>query len=253
MKKGFTLIELLIVVAIIAILAAIAVPNFLEAQIRAKVSRVRSDQRSLQVAIETYYVDNNTYPLFIQQSTGDFRNRLQGPDGSNAASVGVAGLAPSSARSFPTTVSNGLRPTFAIADLVTDPVTSELVPRFFSLTTPISYISSYFLDPFSNGGLETFTYVSDGPGWILVSYGPDADEPGSDDGVAGDLTDLVSTLHNQVTAEVVTPFNGRDIAGSRLRLQIFEDSDGVGSSGQALSYDPTNGTTSPGDLWRLKE
>src|SRR5210317_2224960 len=60
--KAFTLIELLIVVAIIAILAAIAVPNFLEAQIRSKVSRVKSDQRSLATAIESYYVDNNSYP-----------------------------------------------------------------------------------------------------------------------------------------------------------------------------------------------
>jgi prepilin-type N-terminal cleavage/methylation domain-containing protein len=58
-KRGFTLIELLIVVAIIAILAAIAVPNFLEAQTRAKVSRVKNDLRSLATAIESYLVDNN--------------------------------------------------------------------------------------------------------------------------------------------------------------------------------------------------
>src|SRR5512135_2812993 len=61
-RKGFTLIELLIVVAIIAILAAIAVPNFLEAQVRSKVSRVRTDHRSMATAIEAYYVDNNSYP-----------------------------------------------------------------------------------------------------------------------------------------------------------------------------------------------
>lgn len=62
LKKGFTLIELLIVVAIIAILAAIAVPNFLEAQTRAKVSRISADMRSLRTGIESYYVDNNAYP-----------------------------------------------------------------------------------------------------------------------------------------------------------------------------------------------
>lgn len=62
MKKAFTLIELLIVVAIIAILAAIAVPNFLEAQVRSKVSRVKSDMRSLATALEAYAVDHNKYP-----------------------------------------------------------------------------------------------------------------------------------------------------------------------------------------------
>ena len=61
--KGFTLIELLIVVAIIAILALIAVPNFLEAQTRAKVSRVKNDMRSLATALEAYRVDYNGYPL----------------------------------------------------------------------------------------------------------------------------------------------------------------------------------------------
>ena len=58
-RQAFTLIELLIVVAIIAILAAIAVPNFLEAQVRAKVSRTKADMRSIATAIESYRVDHN--------------------------------------------------------------------------------------------------------------------------------------------------------------------------------------------------
>lgn len=62
LRSAFTLIELLIVVAIIAILAAIAVPNFLEAQTRAKVSRVKADIRSLALAVESYHVDHNAYP-----------------------------------------------------------------------------------------------------------------------------------------------------------------------------------------------
>ncbi|HUT23021.1 MAG TPA: prepilin-type N-terminal cleavage/methylation domain-containing protein [Sumerlaeia bacterium] len=69
---GFTLIELLIVVAIIAILAAIAVPNFLEAQVRAKVSRTKSDMRALRTAMEAYHVDHNRYvPDYINQDPFD--------------------------------------------------------------------------------------------------------------------------------------------------------------------------------------
>jgi len=64
MKKhsAFTLIELLIVVAIIGILAAIAIPNFLMAQTRAKVSRAYADINSIAVALEQYAVDHNEYP-----------------------------------------------------------------------------------------------------------------------------------------------------------------------------------------------
>jgi len=69
-KNAFTLIELLIVVAIIAILAAIALPNSLEAQVRAKVSRVKADQRTMSVALEQYCVVNNAYP-------GEYLDTLQ--------------------------------------------------------------------------------------------------------------------------------------------------------------------------------
>ncbi len=73
-SKGFTLIELLIVVAIIAILAAIAIPNFLQAQTRAKVSRVQSDMRSISTALESYYVDHNEYiPDYDPVGEGDSR------------------------------------------------------------------------------------------------------------------------------------------------------------------------------------
>jgi general secretion pathway protein G len=61
-RKGFTLIELLIVVAIIGILAAIAVPNFLNAQTRAKVARCYSDMKAISTGFEMYQLDCNSYP-----------------------------------------------------------------------------------------------------------------------------------------------------------------------------------------------
>ena len=61
-QHGFTLIELLIVVAIIGILAAIAVPNFMNAQIRAKIAKVQGDMRALDNAYMSYRLDNGNWP-----------------------------------------------------------------------------------------------------------------------------------------------------------------------------------------------
>jgi prepilin-type N-terminal cleavage/methylation domain-containing protein len=71
-NRGFTLIELLIVVGIIAILAAIALPNFLEAQVRAKVTRTRADLRTLATALEMYRVDNNVAPANLPNGDAPF-------------------------------------------------------------------------------------------------------------------------------------------------------------------------------------
>jgi len=63
-----TLIIILLSVVVVfgccffAFIAAIAVPNFLEAQVRSKVARSKADFRSLSTALETYYLDNNVYP-----------------------------------------------------------------------------------------------------------------------------------------------------------------------------------------------
>ncbi len=61
--RGFTLIEILIVVAIIAVLAAILIPNFYRAQTQSKVSASRLNLRHLGLALESYHTENPAYPV----------------------------------------------------------------------------------------------------------------------------------------------------------------------------------------------
>ena len=60
-RKGFTLIELLIVVVIIGILAAIAIPKFADTKNKAYVTAMKSDLKNMVSSAEAYYSDKNTY------------------------------------------------------------------------------------------------------------------------------------------------------------------------------------------------
>jgi len=212
--RGFTLIELLIVVAIIAILAAIAVPNFLEAQVRSKVSRVRSDQRSLATALESYYVDNNNYPAMgaTTATTPQPRQTVSGAGRTFRIRTGIGGA-----------------------------------NQFNTLTTPIAYITSYFGDPFADTRGLVFRYYHDRAGWILGSWGPDTDQS-----VGGDLQWNEGDLNNLPT--------GNDTIETVYTSQVSQPSPTLltgSTTGNAqqgsFTYDPTNGTVSQVDVWRVKE
>src|SRR3989454_3510756 len=62
-RAGFSLIELVIVVAILAILAGILIPNFLRARASSQLATCQLDLRNIAAALELYYGQNQTYPL----------------------------------------------------------------------------------------------------------------------------------------------------------------------------------------------
>ena len=71
LQKGFTLIELMIVIAIIAILAAILIPNFLHARAESQTAACEGNQKQLATAFEEYAVDNSgIYPASANPITG---------------------------------------------------------------------------------------------------------------------------------------------------------------------------------------
>jgi len=193
---GFTLIELLVVVGIISILASIATPNFLEAQTRAKVSRVKNDARVVAVALESYSVDNTSYPYRSQASVMGLWNYHFGRCDTKMTEMSV-------------------------------------------LTTPIAYISILPVDIFNKREQEPFNVldywsreitrdildregtqlnaVSTSPGFAVVSYGPD---------------NSLGYLGN--------PVGCPSASGNPARNTLYK------------TYDPTNGTVSYGNIFRLQ-
>ncbi len=86
-RKGFTLIELLIVVVIIGILAAIAIPKFAATKDKAKLASVKTDLRNMMTAQEAYFSDYATYGSFAQLQTA---SNFTLSTGNTAAAAGVA-------------------------------------------------------------------------------------------------------------------------------------------------------------------
>ena len=119
-KKAFTLIELLIVVAIISILAAIAVPNFVEAQTRAKVSKSVAHMRTIANAIEIYRTDYHDFPIIASQPQID----------------------------------NLQFPYFLVGWLMVS--NSSGIHIGSRLTTPVEYLGSVPFDPFNSYLLDSF-------------------------------------------------------------------------------------------------
>jgi len=208
--RGFTLIELLIVIAIIAILALIAIPNFLEAQIRAKVSRVRGSMRSIAVALEAYYVDYNTYPT-----------RPQG--GGQPADMFGARVFQFHCLSSPIAY-------------ITDTYESALDP--FMVTSPAAARANDTFGYLNRHGFVLYKLNTDPsppawavmqpPYWFLVSKGPDM--------VSGPVLDNAATNDWIVYSEIEN-FYKKIASVNDIRLT-------------ASLYDPTNGTVSGGDLVR---
>jgi Tfp pilus assembly major pilin PilA len=152
-------------VAIIAILAAIAVPNFLEAQARAKVARCKSDMRAIATGVEAYAVDCGAYPVY---------GRVTASDAVETVCLGVGGMANPDRNEFAHT----------------------------ALTTPVAFVTARQDDPFASaiGGPRPFIGYYDymsmpyhfslpgapGPAvqqdlldktglWRLIACGPDQD------------------------------------------------------------------------------
>ena len=208
MSRAFTLIELLIVVAIIGILAAIAVPNFLNAQMRAKISRAMADMRSLSTGVEQLRLDRGVLLIdFWDDDTAKGQERMRedfkGAGGSSQNDRGgTAGL-------------------------------------WVPLTTPVSYMASIPVDPFfaphMGDDVESGLIANDiVPPYAYIYLDEDPKIPGGDGGFS--LITVQAGVRQMREGEYVIIGAGPDATrGGFIGLGFpYESSNGLTSSGDIV-------------------
>ena len=136
-RKGFTLIELMIVVAIIGILAAIAIPNFLKFQAKSKQSEAKTNLKAIYTAETGYYGEHNTYNAFdrvhwapigtSQRYTYDLGSAsgIPSPPGAGTVFSFVGSSAAVSNVSVTTTVTDNAFLAAAVGNIDNDPAFDE--------------------------------------------------------------------------------------------------------------------------------
>lgn len=212
MKKAFTLIELLIVVAIIGILAAIAVPNFLNAQMRAKIARAQADMKTLSTAIEQLRLDRGV--MLVDYWDDD---REEGIKRMQDIFRGVGG--------------NAQNDRGGTAGL------------WAPLTSPVAYMSSIPIDPFFGFDQDTGSALIAAdiiPPFAYMYADEDPAIPGGDAGLA------FFTPNNALAAATGTrPLN----EGQYVCVGAGPDgSRGTYNGDMGFPYDSSNGVTSRGDI-----
>lgn len=211
-QLGFTLIELLIVIAIILILISIALPNFLEAQLRAKVTKVRAELKTLETVHASYFADFNSYPFNHRSAEG-----AAGQDGDTG---------------LPTTDCKGRSGVFN-----QEPYWSYEAVGYV-VTTPIKYITNAELhDPFQLHGNPA---AGNRPFLYHYSSTKIAHCRGFDGGIAYRYSMSYNTPN-------VRPTRLKYPSQGYMLWSIGPDSeDGFGQKYPV--YSPTNGTSSRGDI-----
>lgn len=178
-RRALTLVELLVVVAIISVLAAVAVPNFLEAQIRSKVALAKNDLRTIATALETYHVDNGRYP---------------------------------------------------------ETYITPRWQRFQCLTTPVAYMTRVPRDPFEHRW-DLDNYIDWAPRHFAYKMG---------------ATPLQTPQRYAISS------NGPDLDEDSVPIKAYPGFSwavflGLDPDYDYMIYDPTNGTVSSGDIWRVSD